>query len=120
MSDEKPIDAAIRPVLPSRKGAVPQFDIAAQVEQLGADSLLPGYPKMPSNVVRCEPKKVPAKPDKNRSAIAREAWKKRRDNQKKKPAAHVEALAAAIATMMRLKPGERELVIEIVRWEIGK
>ena len=82
MSDEKPVDAAIRPVLPSRKGTpVPQFDLAAQVDALGADSLLPGYPKTPSNVVhRPRKPKEPGikKPDARRSAAAREAWKKRR------------------------------------------
>jgi hypothetical protein len=42
MDDDKPADVAIRPVLPSRaQTEAPRFDLAAQVERLGPDSLLP-------------------------------------------------------------------------------
>jgi hypothetical protein len=128
--DDRPVNVVIRPVVPSRAGVTerierdlpPRFDIAAQVEKLGADSLLPPAPQRKKTVKKA--KKMPllraTKPDARRSAAAKAIWAKRRaTNRAAKTLSTVTGahnpLAAAIAALLKLNPAEQDLAVQIAR-----
>ena len=113
--DNKPIDASIRPVLPSRQN-LPTQDHLWQ----GRDPEASPLPPKPARTRREKPVKKPVK-SKKRSTIAKAAWQTRRKNAGKSPllampygveGAH---FATAISAMMKLKPAQRTLVMQILQ-----
>lgn len=98
MDDDKPVDATIRPVLPSRAAIpAPEFDPLREFhEGVIKGTVDPGpsldLPKKETPVKKRATRKLPGlappynkqakKPDARRSAAARDAWKTRRKNAK--------------------------------------
>ena len=130
--DNKPIDASIRPVLPSRACSAetfmenrplpppPMFDEPTQLPKpRRRTTRKTRHPLPPQPERKTAVKKRPK--DKKRSAIAKAAWQTRRKNAGKSPllaapyGVEGEHFAAAISAMMKLKPAQRTLVMQILQ-----
>ena len=121
--DNKPIDASIRPVLPSRQGApAPEpmwSDPVVPVSSKPMRNIAIGRKKSRGPIIGEKPVKKPK--DKKRSTIAKAAWQTRRKNAGKSPllaapyGVEGEHFAAAISAMMKLKPAQRTLVMQILQ-----
>ena len=86
MDDDRPVDAAIRPVLPSRRDmSTPSWQDAGAVANARAAQDPKAFP-LPPKPARTRKEKPVKKPkDKKRSTIAKAAWQTRRKNAAKTP-----------------------------------